>query len=271
MPIFCEMTKTLKVINSRSIQQEIKSKNLWTPSVISGGRDNKTRKNLMAKMSYGAENLPKCMISGISGNGNEVICGHLVPCSSPQDKLAELAISPKDVNKLENCVFWCQAFESAYENLKISFVRNDPLHDVYSLHIWDNSVRDDKLFSGRTETIGQYEGRNLDLGSHVIWKRALSYQAYQAYIYHKAGCTSIPVNQTLYGSPDNPFYNYALELQKDYLRLVQMEAEDEEEEEDDEEEDDEEEEEEEEDDDDDDDDDEEDDEDDEDEEDTEVS
>ena len=203
------------------VDMSIQRHNLWTPSVISGGRSTTYRKALMIEMGYDNKtNKPVCMVSGISDGGDKVICGHLVPCKSPQHKLNELNINVADLNNRENCVFWCAGFEQAYETLQISFVRTNPLSEKYYLKFWNDDARRIPLWGGCTRCIGEFDGSELNLGGHNIWKRALSFQAYQGYLANNIEDADLK-KETLYGSPGSyPFYNKIKELRKEYQKLV---------------------------------------------------
>ncbi len=204
------------------LEMSSREHNLWTPSVVSGGRNGTYRKELMKEMGYNNNTKkPICMVSGISGGGDKIICGHIVPCSSPQHKLNELNIDIKDLNKSENCVFWCAGFEEAYETLKISFVRTNPLSEKYFLKFWIEGAKAIPLWPGcTTGCIGDYDGRELNLRGHRIWKRALSYQAYQGYLANNLHDLYLR-EQTLYGSPGSYRFAKKMELlQKEYRKLV---------------------------------------------------
>ena len=70
------------------------------------------------------------MVTGIEGNGDIVICAHLVPLRSSLRILKlELAIKAEDLNGTKNCVFWCKGLEDAYETLGVSYVKSNPLED----------------------------------------------------------------------------------------------------------------------------------------------
>ena len=155
--------------------------NLWTPSKLTQTRDDTHRAKMMTLLGY-EKKKAKCMVTGIEGNGNQVICAHLVPLKSNLHTLKqELAMSAEDLNDIKNCVFWCKGLEDAYETLKVSYVKS-PLDQTLRLKIWDDSVRSIPIYAGSTHKIGDYEGKPLKLGTHIIMKRTLSYQAFHAYL-----------------------------------------------------------------------------------------
>ena len=203
------------------LDMSIQRHNLWTPSVISEGESATYRQELMNEMGFdNKKNKPVCMVSGISDGGDKVICGHIVPCQSPQYKLNELSIKVADLNNSENCVFWCAGFQHAYESLLISFVRTNPFSEKYYLKFWNEDAKQIPLWRGCTRFIGEFDGSELNLGGHNIWKRALSFQAYQGYLANDIQDADLK-KETLYGSPGSyPFYNKIKELRKEYQKLV---------------------------------------------------
>lgn len=218
VPMVCEMA--------------IRQSNLWTPSVISEARGKQHRTELMKKLGYdNNRKLPKCMVTAEKGNGDKIVCGHLVPCSSKQDKLSELNIDVADLNCSENCVFWCSGIEKMYQDLKVSFLKSNPLRDVYILKCWTDGAKSEPLWNGSTKTVGDCEGKELRLGKHVIWKRALSYQAYQGFLASNFRDDVQISKQALYGLPtgpktvDYPFWRKARMLRQEFDKIRDEETE----------------------------------------------
>ena len=79
-------------------------------------------------------------------------------------------------------------------------MKSNPLLDTLFLKIWDDSCRETPIWDGSDLKIGAFEGAPLRLDSHTIFKRCLSFQAYQAYFNSPGSNVSMPVN---YGSPGN--------------------------------------------------------------------
>eukprot|EP01033_Poteriospumella_lacustris_P010798 gene10798-7686_t len=129
---------------------------------------------------------PKCMISGFRGGRGKVVCGHIVPCGSALVKLNQLGITKADLNLPRNCLFWCIGFEHAYESLELSFVKSHPLRDKLYLKVWNDKVKTTPIWPGSAQCIGEFDGVELKLDGHVIMKRGLSFQAYQAYLKRSA-------------------------------------------------------------------------------------
>jgi len=164
------------------------SNNLWTQSKVSNstaGRSGNYRQQLMKKLKYNNDsNLPVCMVSGMSGNGFQVVCAHIAPCSSKEHLLAKVGLTKDDTGSTRNGLFLSKGFELAFDRLQLSFIRDpkNPLDSSLYLKIWDDSCRSHELWAGCDDaTIGEYDGWKLNLNGHEPFKRALSYQAYQAY------------------------------------------------------------------------------------------
>lgn len=167
-----------------------------------------------------------CMVTGISGNGEQVICAHLVPVRSKgQVLLRELGISAEDINSLSNCAFWALGIESAYETLRISFVKSNPLVDKLYMKIWDDSVKELPIFARNAHKIGEYDNYELKVG-HEIMKRALSYQAYQAYL-HWAPNNQLVEESCRYASPGIYKFRKTMDIMRsDYLKASDGEVSD---------------------------------------------
>jgi len=139
----------------------------------------------MKKLKYNNDsNLPVCMASGMSGNGDQVVCAHIAPCSSKEHLLAKVGLTKDDTGSTRNGLFLSKGFELAFDRLQLSFIRDpkNPLDSSLYLKIWDDSCRSHELWAGCDDaTIGEYDGWKLNLNGHEPFKRALSYQAYQAY------------------------------------------------------------------------------------------
>jgi len=220
-------TRTLEMMIPIVCNYSIASSNPWTPSKCSGGRSPQFRRILMQSLNYNKKRLPVCMVTGIHGDGSCVIAGHIIPCSTDRKILSHLGIDTTCVNMPQNGIFWVRGIEDAWESLALSFVKSNPLEDKYYMHIWDESVRTTPLYDGSTKTLGDFDGRELCLGKHVVMKRGLSFQAYQAYVHHSSSDERLGL-QCLYGSPGR--YNYQTTialLRQKYLSDVSDEVADE--------------------------------------------
>ena len=187
---------------------------MWTPSKLTETRDEFHRQKMMIHLGYKKGSKVTCMVTGISGNDNQVICAHLLPLKAPLRRLEqELGISPEDLHGPKNCVFWSTGLEGAYEALQVSYVKSNPLEDSLRLKIWDDSVKEKPIFVGSPHKIGEYEGHMLNLGEHIVMKRALSFQAYQAYLVWKPN-EELVREICNYGSPGLYKFKKKLELMR---------------------------------------------------------
>jgi hypothetical protein len=208
--------------------------NLWTSSrvTVAGKRDHNLRSILKMELGYGnKENTKvKCMVSNLNGNGDQVIAAHILPCASEQVKLAKLGLKIKDLQSSRNGLFLAKELERAFDSLKISFIKSNALKEALYMKIWNYDCRKTRLWEGCKHTIGDYDGAKLKLGSHEPFRRALSYQAYQAFI----NSSSEDEGPQFYGTPGNYAFAKELKCLKDgFMRdmtneLVNVEEDDEE-------------------------------------------
>jgi hypothetical protein len=89
-------------------------------------------------------------------------------------------------------------------------MKTNPLQNKLVLKIWDDSIRDTKLYRDSRQTIGDIDGCEIKL-QHKVYTRLLAYQAYQACL--KYGSDERTTPQSLYGSPGN----YSFRSQADLL------------------------------------------------------
>jgi hypothetical protein len=213
------------------IKLSIERNNLWTPSKINAKRGTSCRQDLMKEMGYTnrhtktKDERPKCMISAIRAGGDRVVCGHIVPCGSELVKLNQLGITTADLNLPKNCVFWCIGFERAYESLQLSFVKSHPLQDKLYLKFWNDEVKRNPIWPGSAQCLGDFDGMELKLDGHVIMKRGLSFQAYQAYLHRSEDDRGVDAT-CLYGSPGTYqfFKSMSTLMEQQYRKDVEEET-----------------------------------------------
>ena len=188
---------------------------MWSPSVVSSERDHgksSLRNLLKSTMGYNNKTGVRCMVSGAWCNHDSdyVIGAHIIPCRVSQDKLAHLGLTSKDISGVRNGLFLACNVEKAFDSLQLSFAKSpNPLSDALVLKIWDDSCRDTPIWAGHKTLIGDLDGRDLILGSHNPFRRALSYHACQAYARNNIEGMSPP---SPYGSPNVKLSQVASEL-----------------------------------------------------------
>lgn len=152
-------------------------------------RDDQFRTNVLTHLGYHVprkgRQIFKCMLSREDGDGDEVVVAHIVSASSSVRILNLIRMTEADVNSLRNGLLLAKNFEVAFNRLQLSFVKSNPLSQNLYLQIWDDSCRNEPIYDGSTRTIGDFEGEVLNLGSHRPFRRALSFQAYQAFLQSK--------------------------------------------------------------------------------------
>lgn len=183
--------------------------NPWTPSQISGSRDNNFRENLKAHLKITSNNIP-CMLTREIGNGDQVCAAHILPCSTRQDIFQDLSMDVTDLNSCRNGLFLAKNIELEFDRLHLSFVPRDVLNPtMLKMVIWTEATRNIPIWDGHPDMIGQYEGCTLNLGPHLPFRRALSYQAYQAHTFLRSS-EIVPME---FGTPPSSFINMRSSLE----------------------------------------------------------
>ena len=226
--------ESYEVMLPMMVNMSVSYHNLWTSSRVSvaGTPDHNLRSQLKMELRYAdkANTKVKCMVSNLKGNGDQVIAAHILPCASAPVKLVKLGLKKKDLQSSRNGLFLAKELERAFDSLKISFVKSNTLREALYMKIWDDDCRKTRLWEGCKHTIGDYDGAKLKLGSHEPFRRALSYQAYQAFI----NSSSEDEGPQFYGTPGNYAFAKELKCLKDgFMRdmtneLVNVEEDDEE-------------------------------------------
>jgi hypothetical protein len=167
---------------------QVERNNLWRGSVMSTVRDEKFRKDLLTALGYTAKkrkNGYPCMVSKLLGNGDNVLAAHIAPAVSEVKRLNSIGLTEDDVNNPRNGLLLAYGIEKCFDNLRLSFVKSNPLSTKLYMKIWDDSCRHFPLwhpnYDSENKTVGDYDGCELDL-KHSPFKRALSYQAYMSYL-----------------------------------------------------------------------------------------
>jgi hypothetical protein len=78
--------------------------------------------------------------------------------------------------------FLATGIHKAFDHLRLSFIKSNPLSQKLYFKIWDKSCQNIEVYPGAGRTIGEFDGARLKLAHHQPFKRALSYHAYIAYL-----------------------------------------------------------------------------------------
>ena len=209
----------MRYIASIVLRSEISKHNLWTQSAVSSRKEktvrgDKFRENFIIHTGGFAEVLVadkgdayycKCMLSGQLGLGRQVKVAHLLPVVSKISTLTELGFEEADVDDVRNGLLLSAGFEEAYDTLRASFVKGiyqdhtlGGPREGYIFTIWDDECRKLETFPESGRLIEEFEGHALTLNGHDPFKRALSFQAYQAFLHNKVALHLRPKD---FGSP----------------------------------------------------------------------
>lgn len=196
----------------------IEKNNLWSKSAIGSvatERGASFRENLLEYMGLSPQKGKKfpCMITGEYGLGSEVIAAHIIPAKSEVRLLGSIGIRVEDVDSPCNGLLLAKGIEHAFDRLQLSFVMF-PQSDALIMKIWDDECRADPIWPGHDLTIGQFDGSPLRLNGHNPFKRALSYQAYSAYLHFSFLGVERPIE---YGSDTETEFYQQRKLMKDPL------------------------------------------------------
>ena len=187
--------------------------NPWTPSKVTGTRDDHFRNNLKKHLGITGNNIP-CMLTGQVGNGEQVCAAHILPCSTTDNIYLDLRMTLSDLNSPRNGLFLSKNVEIEFDLLRLSFVPKDVLHPYeLKMVIWSEESRTKFIWDGHEHMIGQYEGCTLTLHDHYPFRRALSFQAYQAHE-HARGLAEDRHRE--FGTPPSNFIEMRLRLEANY-------------------------------------------------------
>ena len=161
--------------------------------------DRTLKKNLLDTIkSHDADYKIKCMLTGTEeklrddGSNNIVRCAHILPHRWKNDKdskLENIGFSRGDLESARNGIFLCEGFEIGLDDSQLCFVRNeDFFHNnrIVMKVLNSNACKKIPIFQGSTESVDDYDGRELNLqcGSyqHNPFRTALYAHALQAHL-----------------------------------------------------------------------------------------
>ena len=125
----------------------------------------------------------RCALTELSG---KTTLAHILPRSTKPHILKTLSLSTEDHRSVRNLVFLSWNLEKAFDQLQVSFIPKDALHDDLVLKIWDDSVKNVPVFDDSKCVIGQYENHKLNFDlvgqdgvsrEHKAFRRCFAYQA----------------------------------------------------------------------------------------------
>ena len=172
----------------RCIKENLETHPWFNMSQTTDGTRVNTRKVFFE--AFGIKNdTAKCMLTGVTPlRPADLTVAHIMPKSAKSKYLECLSMTRDEVNSVRNLLLLCSKIEHAFDRLDISFVPpSNPFEGQFCLRIWNAKVRDMPIYEGASTNIGDYDNAVLNLSVngrvHNPFKRAISYQAYHAYLY----------------------------------------------------------------------------------------
>jgi len=211
-------------------------RSFWTPSKLSSNVNTakKLREKLINKSGLKLEpHMSRCMITGIEGDGQLVVCAHIVPKKVTQADLILLGLRLNFVNSVRNGLLLIKSLEVAFDKCQLSFERvlytdgDGSIRSGLRLKIWDDAIRLQKLFPESTQTIGTYEGAFLTLGEVSPCLRALSYHNYQCWLQLSGELPQTPED---YSSNSNNGFSRMIHLKQAEVMKAEVDEDEEEDE-----------------------------------------
>jgi hypothetical protein len=91
----------------------------------------------------------KCQVSGVIGNGKEVVAAHLIPARALDIRFQEIGLSPEDKNTGKNGLLLAKNIEQAFDQKRLCFEPNPKNKDQLLLIILDKAgLQDMPVYSG---------------------------------------------------------------------------------------------------------------------------
>ena len=151
-----------------AIERTLPFVNPWAFVKSQTGRDSQFRAKLLS--SHNEAGLPpgqvRCQATGeigsTTGSNHQVLAAHIIPVSCPDPMMYAIGLDARDKNSARNGLLLAANIESAFDNLKLSFVPRNPMDSAsLVLKIWDNSIRQTCIWPNSTRKIGEFEGMPL--------------------------------------------------------------------------------------------------------------
>ena len=190
-------------------------------SMTSAGRVQGLNEDLCTRFSYDPG---VCMLTQQTGT---CTLAHILPFSSKRSSpvMNLLQLTPDQLDSSENLLLLADNIELAFDSLRVSFVPaiQEGMIERYVLKIWDDSVRDEPLFThGHARTIGEFENCPLQLHEdHRLFRRCLTFQSFWAAARHLGGhfsANSLPFDMASLDEPHRANFLRLLQVKQTELR-----------------------------------------------------
>jgi hypothetical protein len=224
------VTNAMRPMTTILCEMMVEQNNLYSKSALGSDtmsdRGKTFRNNLLESLGYSKKKRKigyPCMVTKISGDGECVVAAHIAPARSRVKYLRNIGLTEEDVNSSRNGLLLSKNIEIAFDRLQLSFIRG-PVADLtglprdgFTMKIWDDDCRDTFIWNGSKKRIGEYDGKQLLLGSHNPLKRVLSYQAYTAFLHFRHVLNVTVSEPSEFGSDNASNYYKNRKLMKDNL------------------------------------------------------
>jgi hypothetical protein len=223
------MKRAIEPMTAALCEMIVEQHNLYSESAL--GSETKSergkmfRQDLLISLGYDLDKPRKypCMITREIGGGDCVVAAHIVPARSKVKNLRNIGLTTEDVASSRNGLLLSKNIEIAFDALQLSFIKS-PVSDEtglpregFVMKIWDDNCRKTSIWRDSDKRIGDYDGHQLLLEEHKPLKRALSNQAYTAFLHfkHVLNITSLPPSE--FGTDNESIYYKQRKLLKDNL------------------------------------------------------
>jgi hypothetical protein len=220
----------IKPMTTALCEMIVEQHNLYSESALGSetksDRNKTFRQDLLLSLKHDSKKprLYPCMITGECGDSDCVVAAHIVPARSKLKNLRNIGLTKEDVESSRNGLLLSKGIENAFDSLQLSFIKSPVsdeiglLREGFVMKIWDDNCRDTFIWRGSNKRIGDYDGHQLLLGGHKPLKRALSNQAYTAFLHFRndvLNITSLPPSE--FGTDNESKYYKHRKLLKDNL------------------------------------------------------
>ena len=224
------ITNAIRPMTNILCELVVEQNNLYGKSALGSDtmsdRGKTFRNNLLESLGFSKKKRKigyPCMVTEISGDGECVVAAHIAPAHSRVKYLRNIGLTEEDVNSSRNGLLLSKNIEIAFNRLQLSFIRG-PIADLtglprdgFTMKIWDDDCRNTFIWNGSKKRIGEYDGKQLLLGTHNPLKQVLSYQAYTAFLHFRHVLNVTVSEPSEFGSDNASNYYKNRKLMKDNL------------------------------------------------------